>query len=264
MSKKSWMTTFVAVITLIVVVGLLTPALIYAQDDVQIFLGIQYELTEDGALVVLVGQGSPAADAGIEPGDLITAVNGEPVSEDVSLLDLLGLHEPGDEVTLAITRDEEPFDVTVILGNADDADNMRGNGFRMSGEFLSHIPLMSWFGGGLDLETLLAHPVFGELIEVQDDGTLIIPIPDSDAVILIIPNEDGGYIVEMPAEFDDLLPARDRDRIMPFLEDGEFVPQFGRDGMGDMHHGDDNGHHGGSNASDGASGGSTNGRGGRS
>ena len=56
-----------------------------------------------GALITAVGQGSPALAAGIAPGDVVTAVNGQPVSEDAPFVNLLGPALGGD-VRLTVVR----------------------------------------------------------------------------------------------------------------------------------------------------------------
>jgi S1-C subfamily serine protease len=53
-----------------------------------------------GALVSGVMSGSPAAQAGLFEGDLITSLDGHTVDSTTTLSDLLGLHHPGDQVTL--------------------------------------------------------------------------------------------------------------------------------------------------------------------
>jgi S1-C subfamily serine protease len=57
--------------------------------------------TSSGATVVSVVSGSPAAAAGLNGGDTITAVNGSTVTSAQSLTALLGAWHPGDRVTLS-------------------------------------------------------------------------------------------------------------------------------------------------------------------
>ncbi len=68
--------------------------------------------------IVWVAEGSPAEEAGLQAGDRITKVDGEEVSFEDKLWDLIAAHQPGDTVTLEIERpgEEEPFEVTVELG----------------------------------------------------------------------------------------------------------------------------------------------------
>lgn len=57
-----------------------------------------------GALVSEVVSGGPAEQAGIRPGDLIVAVDGDAVTPDVTLQELIGAHAPGDEVIVTVVR----------------------------------------------------------------------------------------------------------------------------------------------------------------
>lgn len=78
-----------------------------------------------GASIVEVVEDSPASAAGLQPGDLITAVDGAALDAETSLADLIGGYKPGDEVTLTVTRadsDGEGQELAVVLGeNPDDA-----------------------------------------------------------------------------------------------------------------------------------------------
>jgi S1-C subfamily serine protease len=56
--------------------------------------------TTPGALVARVLSGTPAEKAGLQPGDLITAVDGKSIDSASSLSSTLGGYEPGDTVTL--------------------------------------------------------------------------------------------------------------------------------------------------------------------
>jgi S1-C subfamily serine protease len=63
-----------------------------------------------------VVEGSPAADAGLQTGDIITAVNGLAIDR-ANPLDLQVLRfAPGTEVTLSVLRDGETIDLATILG----------------------------------------------------------------------------------------------------------------------------------------------------
>lgn len=114
-----------------------------AQRNSRAFLGLQVYLggAEDtaqdeplmlplltapaGASIVEVVEDSPASAAGLQPGDLITAVDGAALDAETSLADLIGGYKPGDEVTLTVTRadsDGEGQELAVVLGeNPDDA-----------------------------------------------------------------------------------------------------------------------------------------------
>jgi S1-C subfamily serine protease len=80
------------------------------------YLGIQGEASSSGQTVVEVVEDGPSAAAGLEPGDVITALDGEEVSQQTSLLDLLFSREPGDLVSLTVERDGAIETVEVTLG----------------------------------------------------------------------------------------------------------------------------------------------------
>lgn len=63
-----------------------------------------------------VASGSPAANAGLKSGDIITKVNNEKVGAQGSLSSILGEYKPGDKVTLTYLRDGKEQTVTVTLG----------------------------------------------------------------------------------------------------------------------------------------------------
>jgi serine protease Do len=71
-----------------------------------------------GALVAKVQPDSPAARAGIQPGDVILKFDGKPVSDSGSLAALVGMSDPGSTATLDVWRNGKPMTVRVTLGNA--------------------------------------------------------------------------------------------------------------------------------------------------
>lgn len=75
-----------------------------------------YVLTEEqsGGQVTVI-EGSPAAKAGIQPGDVITAVEGKKIDERHGLTVLLNQHKVGDTVTLKVLRDGDERNVDVRL-----------------------------------------------------------------------------------------------------------------------------------------------------
>ncbi|MEN4904957.1 Do family serine endopeptidase [Luteimonas sp. TWI1437] len=69
-----------------------------------------------GALVTVVAPGSPAEKAGLEPGDVIRAVDGTPINTFSDLPPLVGSKAPGTRVKLDVFRDgrSRNFDVTLM------------------------------------------------------------------------------------------------------------------------------------------------------
>ena len=70
-----------------------------------------------GALVSQVVEGSPAARAGIRTGDVITAVNGQPVKSNSELRNTIGLLRVGDKVDIGLLRDGKPLRVTAVIAD---------------------------------------------------------------------------------------------------------------------------------------------------
>ena len=73
-----------------------------------------------GALISSVAPGSAAAEAGLKSGDVITEVNGEPVSRSGNLSSLIGMSAPGERVKLKVWRDRAERTIEARLGGADD------------------------------------------------------------------------------------------------------------------------------------------------
>jgi serine protease Do/serine protease DegQ len=59
---------------------------------------------ERGAVVTRVLKGSPAAEAGLQSGDVVTAVNGQPVQSAADLRNQIGLRRAGETVKLEVVR----------------------------------------------------------------------------------------------------------------------------------------------------------------
>ena len=73
-------------------------------------------LGKQGALIQEVIAGSPAEAAGIEISDIITEVDGTPVDANHRLVDLVSQYQPGDRITLTLSRGGETKRITVTLG----------------------------------------------------------------------------------------------------------------------------------------------------
>ena len=74
------------------------PALIRGETIERPYLGVTTAPHRDGAEVQEIVPGSPAADAGLEPGDVITGVDGRDVRDPDDVADAIKGLEPGDEV----------------------------------------------------------------------------------------------------------------------------------------------------------------------
>jgi S1-C subfamily serine protease len=72
-------------------------------------------LNSAGVLISQVVEDSPADQAGLQEGDMIVKVNGDEISPDSSLADMIGAYKPGEVITLLILRDGEELEVEVPL-----------------------------------------------------------------------------------------------------------------------------------------------------
>ena len=68
-----------------------------------------------GAEIVEVPSGSPAADAGLEKGDVVVAVDSKPVDDGISLIVAIRSHQPGETIALTVRRDGDERTVRVTL-----------------------------------------------------------------------------------------------------------------------------------------------------
>lgn len=87
----------------------------------------------EGALITEVTEDSPAAQAGLQVDDIVTAVDGDVVDAERTLRDRLLAYEPDDTVTLSVLRDGETTEVEATLDQADLGGMMMPRGFRFFG-----------------------------------------------------------------------------------------------------------------------------------
>jgi S1-C subfamily serine protease len=79
-------------------------------------LGIQVREQPEGVLVVGVAEGSPAADAGLQSGDVVTDIDDTSIASMTDLQDALGSLVPGDQVRVGWTSPTAgPQSATVTL-----------------------------------------------------------------------------------------------------------------------------------------------------
>ncbi len=74
-----------------------------------------------GALVSDVRAGSPADKAGIEPGDVIRAVDGTPIDDSSDLPPVIGAMAPGATAKLSLLRNGKPLERNVTLTQLDES-----------------------------------------------------------------------------------------------------------------------------------------------
>ncbi|WP_457350524.1 Do family serine endopeptidase [Roseateles sp. P5_D6] len=130
----------------------------------------------DGALVSSVQPESAAAKAGLKAGDVITAIDGEPVRVAGDVSSRVGLARPGDKLKLELWRDKSRVSETVSLGRAD-KDTQEANATPQGGSLglaLRPLERQELRGSGLD-HGLLIEGVTGpaQLAGVQPGDVLL-------------------------------------------------------------------------------------------
>jgi S1-C subfamily serine protease len=81
------------------------------------YLGIQLAQTQDGQAIQQVEPNSPAANGGLQAGDVLKAVDGKTIDEQNPFINqVLFNHKPGDKITVTVDRDGSEQKVDVTLG----------------------------------------------------------------------------------------------------------------------------------------------------
>ena len=125
--------------------------------------GITPELAESlkldgvsGALVSDVNRDGPAGKAGVQRGDVITAVEGTPIDDSNQLRNQVAQMKPGSRATLSVLRQGRRRDVTVTLGTLPAAASARqgpggdGGGEQTAGLSVQPVPSATAERLGLD------------------------------------------------------------------------------------------------------------------
>ena len=154
------------------------------------YLGIRYgpapesliqneDLPQGSAVVSQVETGDPAAEAGLEAGDIITAIEGEPLDNYLELGNNIASMRPGDEVSLRVNRDGETRTFTVTLGARGD---MQTADAESGGEGPPSSPESLQEDLGLQLRDVTPQ-VARQLGLEQDQGVLITDVDQSNPMI---------------------------------------------------------------------------------
>ena len=70
-----------------------------------------------GALITSLISDGPAAIRGVMPGDVIVRVGSKPIDSVSAMVTALRYHEPGDDVTIVVDRDNGAISLSVVLGS---------------------------------------------------------------------------------------------------------------------------------------------------
>lgn len=104
------------------------------------FLDLPDDL-ERGVVIGKVVEGGPAAAAGLQAGDVITAINDEPLESPRALTESVAGHKPGEVLRLTVRRagESEPLTIAVTLGEHPDQAGRAYLGVSALGFFERHM-----------------------------------------------------------------------------------------------------------------------------
>jgi S1-C subfamily serine protease len=80
------------------------------------FIGVQGEPEADDATIHRVFPGTPAAEAGLKPGDLVVQFAGRRVRDFTTLQSYVSDEEPGTRVAIVIQRDQRTLELQLTIG----------------------------------------------------------------------------------------------------------------------------------------------------
>jgi hypothetical protein len=131
------------------------------ESPAEAFLGVMAApLTEDmktiagtdrGVLINSLRDGSPAAEAGLLPGDVITAVDGKDVNTPAELIDLVRIRKPGDTVRIDYFRsaNRRTAEVRLAVRPAEERPYAGGGAFEVPDGLLEQVPELKGYMGQL-------------------------------------------------------------------------------------------------------------------
>lgn len=86
-------------------------------QDLTADIAESFNLKQDtGVIVAGVVQGGPADKGGIVPGDILTEVNGQQITDTSGLLNIVANLKPGSQATLHVIRKKKAMDLQVTIG----------------------------------------------------------------------------------------------------------------------------------------------------
>lgn len=80
------------------------------------YIGVQLSDAADAALIYSVENGSPAEKAGLKANDIVTEANGKEITGAADLKDLVSTLNPGDALSLTVSRGDENTEITITVG----------------------------------------------------------------------------------------------------------------------------------------------------
>jgi Do/DeqQ family serine protease len=164
-----------------------------------------------GAFVYGVYRGSPAEKTGLQPGDFITAVNGEDVQDTTGLLVLVGNLTPGETAELRLTREGRPLTMSVTV-------TQRQPDSQLSGGEL-------WPGFSV---TQVTDEIRSQLGLPRNSGDLVVGSVTPDSAAAVAGLKPGDLLLKV--EGTPVRSVADFYRALNAHEGGELVFSVGRQG----------------------------------
>lgn len=178
----------------------LTPAELQAsistRENHYVGIGVTIEDHEQGLLITQVTPDSPADKAGLQPGEIISGVEGTPITpanRDESVDRIRG--EAGTKVRLEILDEEGRRRTLEVTRDKVQSISAR---WEMLEDNVALLTIANFYTGA-------AKQVSGCLTELEEAG--------AEALILDVRNNPGGYVTEVTKILDQLLPEGDVFRI---------------------------------------------------
>ena len=202
-----------------------------------------YGLYETVPQVADFVEGTPAVESGLMPGDIITHVDGEPLTYDydgyLRMVEVMNAHNPEEKLPLTVKRGDETLELETGLYQDGDAwkmgiymdsvrspmnfgQSLRFGGtlmFRLTGELLSSIKNMIFHGEGLD-------QVSGTVGIVSEVSRTVREGFDMVLYWIMLISANLGIVNLLP------LPALDGGRLVFLIVEGIRRKPFSRDKEG--------------------------------
>lgn len=174
-----------------------------------------------GALVASVMPDSPAAGAGIQPGDIILSVNGKTVPRSSALPPMVGRHTAGDEVDLQVLRQGKRMNLDVELGELDSEEVAQSSQSEPPQTGESRLGLAV---GPVD-DRVRQH------LELPEGGVAVTRLSRGAAAEAGLRTGDvithvNNRPVNSPSEFAELVDELEPGRVVPFLVAREYGREF--------------------------------------
>lgn len=160
----------------------------------------------EGALIAALDASGPAADSGLQAGDVILEINGQKVDHSTTLLRLIGKVAPGEDVSLSLLRNGQQETLTVEVAEWPNADHGESGGepVRLG---ITVQPLSDTEKSQLGV----AHGV--QVVGVDPSGIAADAGIRSGDVLMSI----DGQNVESPEQLNEMLPQLPDDQVVPVL-----------------------------------------------